>query len=650
MPDTLSISHALTIPPGKVRCYITGILRRETPEEHVRQRVARSLVEEYKYPVEDVQLSFPVRMGRGRKEADIAVFLSEADRTQENIHLIIETKREEIKPTDRENGIDQLKSYLAASPNAQYGIWVGSQLIALKKRVEKGRIVFEETTDIPQYGSARVSRITFDKLIPAQEGLRAVFKRCHNYIAANQGLPKSEAFQELLKLIFCKVHDERTASREMMFSIEEDERRSDLGQRKLEQRISDLFSEVREGYSYIFPQDEPLRLNKRVLAYIVSELQKYSLLQTVTDVKGEAYEEIVGANLRGDRGEFFTPRNVCALAVDIIFSTYPDSQRTRLKVIDPACGTGGFLVSVMNYWRQIIKEREEEKWKKKVTPVIEKYVAEGLLEACRNNLHGIDFNPFLARAAQMNLVMNGDGSTNVFSADSLLPSEEWPDEEPNNVRSKVKLGAFDVVFTNPPFGTNLAIDDPHILQQFEMSTWGAERSRSSLSPEQLFIERCYQFLKPGGKMAIVLPDSILSNPGLKFLRDWILKRMKVMAVIDLPQETFEPFTGTQTSLLIAQRKSEELMKQEARSKNMVHYPIFMGVAKNVGHDRRGNPTFQRTPEGEILEREVLITLNRLSPSGELFTDTQKKIMRERDDDLPEIAREFREWISTQDLS
>jgi len=214
------------IPAGKIRCYITGKLRKDTPEENVRQRIARSLVEEYGYPKEDFELEFRITVGGSKKRVDIAIFLHGRPHTQENIFLIAETKREDVKPTDRDNGVEQLKSYLSACPNAKWGLWVGTELQTYEVVIEEGERRSVEVAGIPPYGKTHPPRITFDQLIPA-EGLRDVFKRCHNYIYANQGLPKDQAFHELLKLIFCKVHDEQTTSGEMRFDITTEERSTD---------------------------------------------------------------------------------------------------------------------------------------------------------------------------------------------------------------------------------------------------------------------------------------------------------------------------------------------------------------------------------------------------------------------------------------
>ncbi|MEW6503904.1 MAG: N-6 DNA methylase [Chloroflexota bacterium] len=639
MPD----ENLTLIPPGKIQCIITGKLRPETPEEHVRQRVLRSLIEEYGYDKTDIEVEFSVNLGRSKKRVDIAIFPPNVDHKQENIKIIVECKREDIRPTDRDNGVEQLKSYLSSCANARFGMWIGSELQVWERLIsDRGEVYFVEATDIPRFGYEDPQPITFTELVPAHEELIAIFKRCHNYIYGNQGLQKEPAFQELLKLIFCKVYDEDTSTGEMRFFISNEERRSDIGQRRLKQTIDQLFEDVKNRYPYIFAKDEQIRLDNRVLAYVVGELQRYSLLQTLADVKGAAYEQLVGSNLRGDRGEFFTPRNVCDMAARMVFATYPRDKWLKLRILDPACGTGGFLVSVMNIWREHLESVQRAKWANSESMALEETVR--LLKDIANQyLTGIDFNPVLVRAAQMNLVMHGDGSTNVYHANSLLPPGEWL----GDVAKNVNLGGFDIILTNPPFGSKIPIDDPHILAQFELSTFEMEDGarRASMPPEQLFIERCLQLLKPGGRLAIVLPDSILSNPGLAFIRRWILKRARIIASVDLPQVTFEPYTGTQTSVLLLQKKTREEMLIEQETGKPRDYEIFMTTPEAVGHDRRGEVHYLRTPEGELIEYEDTVTITRRNASRQLVTEQRQQKVRAVFDQLPEVVRYFTDWVS-----
>ncbi len=633
------------IPPGKLRCIVTGKLRNDTPEENVRQRIARSLMEDYGYNRADIEIEFAVNLGRSKKRVDIAIFPPDTLHNQESIKTIIECKREEVRPTDRDNGVEQLKSYLSACLNARYGMWIGSELQVWEKTATpRGEYQFEVATDIPRFGFDAPQPLNFAELVPAHEELIGAFKRCHNYIYGNQGLQKEPAFQELLKLIFCKVYDEDSSDGIMRFFISNEERRSEIGQRRLRNTIDQIFDEVKRRYPYIFSPDEQIRLDNRVLAYVIGELQRFSLLQTKTDVKGAAYEQLVGSNLRGDRGEFFTPRNVCEMAARMAFATHPKDKWTRLRILDPACGTGGFLVAVMAVWNEYLYEQQSNKWSGNQNMAIGETVRL-LRETANTYLTGIDFNPILVRAAQMNLVMHGDGSTNVFHANSLLPPGEWPSEPPNDLTHHVQLGTFDIILTNPPFGSKIPIDDPHILDQFELARFETSGNirRASMPPEQLFIERCLQLLKPHGRLVIVLPDSILSNPGLAFIRHWILKKARIVASVDLPQVTFEPYTGTQTSVLLLQKKTSEEIRFEEEMGHPRDYEVFMTTPQAVGHDRRGEPLYLRTPEGELIEYEEEAFVPRRMADGRQTMERRREKRKAIHDELPEVVRYFAEW-------
>ena len=586
------------VPTGKIKCYITGKLRKDTPEERVRQSIAKALVEEYGYKKEDIEIEFPIKVGSSRKRVDIAVFEEGKPHTQENIYIIVETKREDIKPSDKKEGVEQLKSYMASCINCKYGLWIGSERIALEK-VKKLKVYdFEDIPDIPHAGETRLIRPT-RKTLKKAVNLKHVFRRIHNYIYVNQGLPKDKAFEEFLKIIFVKVYDEQWSIGNLQFYILPNENVSNV-----RKRLEDLFEKVKANYKEIFKPHEKIELNDRVLKYVVSELQRFSFLDTDTDIKGEAYEEIVGANLRGDRGEFFTPRNVCNMTVEMAFSLFPLEKLLQpggMKILDPAVGTGGFLIAGLNKIKQLLKEHLNLKYDE---------LRDRLRQIADKNFYGIDFNPFLVKAAQMNMVMHGDGYSNIVHANSLENPKNWSEE----VKAKIQLESFDLVITNPPFSSKAKIDDPEILAQYEIA-----QGSTGLPPEQLFIERCYQFLKPGGIMVIVLPDSILSNPGLKKIREWILNKMQIIASIDLPTETFEPFTGPQTSILIMRKKTPEEIRYRIGD-----YEIFMAIPEKVGHDRRGNPLYKMTPEGNII----------LDEKGNPIIDDQ----------LPIVAELFKEWL------
>jgi len=594
------------IPPGKVKCFITGKLRNDSPEEKVRQDVARSLVEEYGYDKKDIDIEFPVKMGRARKRADIIVFHESKEHTQENIYMILEIKTENVKPSDRREGVDQLASYIAASPSNLFALWVGNERLAFKTVEEKGRKTLIQIPDIPKRGETTIPRPTRGSLVPAVK-LKQVFKRTHNYIYANQGFQKDRAFEELQKLIFIKVYDEQY-SPTLQFYMLPGEQISEI-----RRRLAGVFNKVKERYKYIFRGDEAIELNDIVLKYVVSELQRFTLVETETDVKGEAYEEIVGPNLRGDRGEFFTARNVCNMTIEMLFTLCPEEKLTSpgaLKILDPAVGTGGFLIAGVQKIKQLFLKRSFRP----------DQMRDLVRDVANSNFFGIDFNPFLVKVSQMNMVMHGDGSANIVNANSLDNPSNWNEE----AKRQVHLEEFDIVVTNPPFGTKSVVDNPDILNQFSLTTFSAGSPRTSLPPEQLFVERCLDFLKPGGILGIVLPDSILSNPGLIWIREWILKKAYVIASVDMPVETFEPYTGTQTSILVLKKKTSEQEKREE------DYEIFMSIPGKVGHDRRGNPVFTTTPDGEV----------------EVDANAKPVI----DDHLPLVTQMFKEWVRKRGMA
>ena len=651
--QAISSSGIATVPVGKVLCYITGKIRRLTPEESVRQRIARSLVQEYLYQRKDMEIEFPLKMGSRKPppRADIAVFLDGRPHAQENIYIIVETKQPTTSRLDKDEGVEQLKSYLPFCLNAQFGLWTnGNDMVCIQKTHDAaGNWSYPDVVDIPPRGKTvdDFEKPTFDRLRPAVD-LRAAFKRCHDYIYGNQGLQKDKSFHELLKLIFCKVRDEKESGKSVRFYVTNSELNSTTGQMKVKQRLNELFSEVKAQYPYIFREkSEEIELNSDVLAYVVSRLQMYSFLDTDTDIKGAAYEEIVGQNLLGDRGEFFTPRNVCRLAVRMLFATYPKDDWRNLKIIDPACGTGGFLITVLNEVKSKILEEEMSKWKDRRAG--EGRADERVKSYCEKNLFGVDINPFLVRATQMNEVMHGNGSGNLFTANSLKPQAEWPQD----MSGKAALETFDLVFTNPPFGAKIPVTDPHILAQYDIGHIFREEDgrlaksgqvRKSVPPEQLFVERCISFAKPGGRIAIVLPDSILSNPGKDMLgiRDWIFQHTTVIASIDLPSETFQPVVGTQASLLCLRKKTQEEVEYHERTGTEPEYAAFLSVPQRIGHDRRGNPVYKRTPDGEI----ILLDTDREMTTVSRGVKTRERLRVAepiRDDDLVDVARLFEEW-------
>jgi type I restriction enzyme M protein len=647
----------IIIPEDKICDYIDGSFRNDTPEEYVRQTIEKRLINEHKYKVSQVKVEFTVKLASSKKRADIVVFDKDCtDFIQENIRIIIECKSEKIELTNAKEGVEQLKTYMSACPNCEWGMWTNSrQKEVYRKAVnEQGQIIFEDYNDIPSADGNlddidRPKRQTLKNA--SDDNLLFVFKTCHNHIYVNDGLQKQPAFFELLKVIFCKIEDERNIPAPLEFYAASKERNNPDGQLTVKKRLSQIFTRVKRKHGKIFEQNEEILLTPRSLSYIVSELQKYSLLNTNIDIKGKAYEEIVGANLRGDRGEFFTPRNVMKMVVEMI---NPDIDE---RVLDSSCGTGGFLVNAMTHVMNklessFIKEMgiARKDWDNDTLRVFQDRVT----EMAQTNYFGFDINPDLAKATKMNMVMNNDGSGNIFQANSLLPPHEWTEEFKTKLaetlkvdkailRNHTSIGLFDIIVTNPPFGSKIPIKDENILKQYDLAyiwenkdkkgIWTmTSRLQSSVPPEILFIERCVQLLVPGGRVGIVLPDSILGSPGLGYVREWLIRNTRIVASLDLHADTFQPRNGTQTSVLILQKKTQEEKDHEEKSGTMADYNIFMAMIEKIGHDKRGNPVFMRDKDGnEILTPDVD------NENG------QERRVKQLDDETLAVPALFAEW-------
>ena len=571
----------------------------------------------------------------------------------------------------------QLKSYMSACPNAEWGMWTNSKekFVFKKFTDDKGVIQFMDYNDIPSADGSiddinRPKRASLKNA--SDDNLLFTFKTCHNHIYVNEGMQKQPAFFELLKVIFCKIEDERNIPKALEFYATSEERSNSDGQLTVKNRIEKIFDRVKKEKknAKIFDPNDTIKLNPRTLSYIVSEIQKYSLLNTRIDIKGKAYEEIVGANLRGDRGEFFTPRNVMAMVVEMINPTIDE------KVLDSSCGTGGFLVTAMTYAMKQLKiefEKETGKLKSEWNDFEKKAFQDKISDMAMNNYFGFDINPDLVKATKMNMVMNNDGSGNILQNNSLLQPHEWTDDfkirlsaalqiDKKTLINKDSIGYFDVIVTNPPFGSKIPIKDHAILSQFDLAKiwkqdkktgkWAiTDRYQSSVSPEILFIERCYQFLKPGGRMGIVLPDALLGSPGTGYIREWLIKNTKIIASIDLHEDTFQPRNGTQTSVLILQKKTEEEISKEETTGQMADYNIYMAIVDKIGHDKRGNTLFKRDNDGnEIMvpEKQNIYKLDETSSGSKTAQmESREKVV---DDQTVLVPNIFRKWKKNEGIS
>ena len=445
----------------------------------------------------------------------------------------------------------------------------------MSKRSKKGKkIIYTSTTQ--QEWKIREQQLLYsaESLLPQNlprlqelhpaHNLSAIFDECHNYIYANEGFLKDKIFHEIVKLLTIKLNDEQNTTNDILqFGITSTEYRNILANKSssFEVRISKLFNIVRNKYRPFF-SDDSLRLKLQTLAYIVGRLQFVNLIQTPGDVKGEAFQKFVCRHQRGDRGEFFTPYPVVRLAVEMI------APKPNERVIDPACGSGGFLIQVILYICRNNPNIDRRDYTKK-------------------HIYGIEFNPDVALSAMLRLAFEGGAGTEIICANALVENEQF-----NN--------AFDVILTNPPFGSKGKVEDQKILKFYQLARkWNKsqngdwEVTRNVLlgqSPEILFIEKCLKLLRPGGRMAIVLPDGLLQNISNSYVRFWIRFQAKVLGVVSIPQEAFIPYgTGIKTSLLLLQKLPANAEK------------VFMAQIQKIGYDVKGQPIHKHDSDGRLIK-------------------------------------------------
>jgi len=631
---------------------------KDTDKERVRQRIARAIIHEYGIPAEDLEPDFRVKVGGRNKKLDIAIFRPGAAHEPENLYRVVIVEKEPKlgakgayrmrDPEEARKEFELLEAVMAEIDGCHYGLWTnGLEFFFFKKEITRFDVRFKPIGDWPMgddtLGTREAASLArMRRADPVM--LRTAFRRCHNYIHGNEGMPKDAAFWQFLYLIFCKMHDERRLGEERNFWAGPYEPFAPEGQKAIRQRIEPLFAAVKHAYPALFKGNEEITLSDRALAFIVSELSRYDFARTDVDANGAAYQEMVGANLRGDRGQYFTPRGAIRLVVNIL------APQEHERILDPACGTGGFLVETLNH---LLARFRKEKNLKAGDENTEEFLSlrDRLAHFAANQLFGADFDPFLVRAAQMNVMMAGNALGQLYHMNSLeFPVGHLPGVKPAN--DAIRLGTVDVVMTNPPFGSDIPVTERTILQQYELARrWERQNDgfvmmqaiKSAVAPEVLFIERCVQWLRPGGRLGIVLPDGILGNPGDEYIRYWILRHCWVLASIDLPVKSFivEANVNILTSLLFLKKKSQQDI-QAADLGQKQDYPVFMAVAEKVGFDRRGNTLYKRQPDGE----EILVEKTyeeKVRIGGKLEVRLLPRKERILDDDLPAIAAAYAEF-------
>ena len=414
----------------------------------------------------------------------------------------------------------------------------------------------------------------FDSLLTKEDNLLKKFEEIHDYIYANDGLSPQQTLEEFVKVLFIRIFDENKNLNKFTISTDEwTELNTGKEDHSLIDRISFLFEQTKQEYKDVFDSDDRIRISPLALGFTVNKLQNISLLNSSQDAKGLAFQKFLSHHEKDGQGQFFTPEPIIDFCVAMM------QPKPNEKIIDPTCGSGGFLLSALKYLQNNYDELN-------------------IKETVSNNLFGLDINKSIARIAKMKLLLEANGKTNVFCVNSL--------EDLDTLKlSLSQTDGFDLVLANPPFGAK--ITNSSTLSKFDLGhKWsnhnGEYHQTKSVYPNQnaeiLFIERCLQLLKEGGRMAIVLPNGNFENPSLEYLRYYIKLKAKILAIVNLPQETFIPFgTGVKTSLLFLEKETPNKIKQ---------YPIFFGRVKKLGYqgNKNGTPLYQKNKYGQVIKNET----------------------------------------------
>lgn len=555
----------------------------ENPEEKVRAVFFAELIYKYEYPVNRIKIEVVVPDRLPTDRADIVVF---GDDECKRPYAIVECKKEGITDAEFNQAIEQgVGNATWVKLRAEYVVIIAGGTRRVLDVSDKFGVLEREQNilaDLPRaYGKPQEFRFykgTENDIKPiAREDLITAIKKCHQTLWGGGRLSPPTAFGELCKLIFVKISDEqkpRKNGEPYQFQIKTHEPSS-----KLAERINALYNEQKVKDPEVFT--ESIKVDDRVLRTVVSHLEAINLNKTDLDVKGVAFEQFMDGFFKGDFGQYFTPRPIIEFCVKMM-KPEPD-----WNVLDPSCGSGGFLLHVLDYMRQ-----QADDYFDRATQPVDHF--NYWHDFASKHLYGIEINDEIARVAKMNMIVHDDGHTNVISHDALESIDKMSDHNKGFAENR-----FDLILTNPPFGSIINLAEKPYLASYELGNKtdarGKKKVRKNQSSEVLFIERICQFLKPGvGQAAIVLPDGILTNSSMQYVRDFILEKCQLLAVVSLPPCAFSHFgAGVKASIIFVR-------KRRANEKPDKNEAIFMAAPEWIGYDATGRKT--KSQLDEIVEK------------------------------------------------
>jgi len=550
------------------------------PEEIVRQLWLHKLNVHYKYPLDRMDTEKDIHFGREihSKAVDIVVYKTD----KITPYILVEVKA----PTESK-GIDQMKGYLNAE-GSEIGVWSNG-----RKRVILYRPYPKEFDDtLPDLPSADKTiddlleeKKTYFEYTTTKMSLKDIVESMEELVLANSG---DDVFTEVFKLVYAKLYDEQEAKlhradNEIFFRKYRDPS-------KTYSVINDLFKQAIRRWPGTFYEQENINLSAEHLSIVVGELEKTRLFGSDLSIIDEAFEHLIPEVAKGKKGQYFTPRHVIAMAVKML------DPKADEYIIDPAAGSGGFLIGAM-YWVKEKHLRDSE---------------DAMREYAKEYTWGIDFAEEISKVSRALMLIAGDGRSHLFKLNSLDP-REWQGEDSQLLDARSKLQTrlldmkssadnaenkknfhymnFDVLLTNPPFAGE--IKDQGLLRQY---FFGKKKGKliNKIERHILFIERTLDMLRPGGRMAIVLPQGILNNTNAEFIREYLFDKAKILAVVGLHSNTFRPHAGVKTSLMFLQKWGGEAGEPQK------DYPIFMSVSKKGGKDNSGDKIYKKGPNGEYV--------------------------------------------------
>ncbi len=607
---------------GKDAPYVQCLVRNKdiklTPEEAVRQLYLMVLHEDLSYPFERMEVEYSVTFGREKKRADICIF----DKDRPTVpYILVELKKPKLK-----DGKEQLKSYCNAT-GAPMGVWTNGESISLYQRKDPNYFediprlpsVHEKLSDVLSERWTIDDLIKHDKLVNEKKSLKALILEMEDEVLANAGV---DVFEELFKLIFTKLYDEMESGRDLSRSRHLVFRNYGDTETELKDKLQALFDKARDKWEGVFSEEAKIQLTPSHLAVCVSSLEGVKLFNSNLDVVDEAFEYLINKSSKGEKGQYFTPRYVIDMCVKML---NPQAHET---LIDTAAGSCGFPVhGIFHVWEALLEKAGLDK---SHLFTLEQKPAD-CIDYVKDKVFAIDFDEKAVRVGRTLNLIAGDGQTNVLHLNTLdferwdekTKTEEWGDiygegwKKLRKLRKTKNLNQdfnFDVLMANPPFAGD--IKETRILAKYELGKKDNGKNQTKLGRDILFIERNLSFLKPGGRMAVVLPQGRFNNSSDKRIREFIAERCRILAVVGLHGNVFKPHTGTKTSVLFVQKWDEKLCPK------VEDYPIFFATMQEQSKDNSGDKIYVTKADGspQLDSHDHLIVKHDLFNHDELTQD------------------------------